>query len=114
MIDTTPLLREEKVFFDAVTALLDSYREAILYTVMNEKLPFMGPLEEKKPLAEFRSALEVKKNTKLVRFAYRVPKFVGPELEVYGPFEEEDIANLPLEVAALLISKNRVEEIKEE
>ena len=114
LIDASALLKEEKVFFDAVTALLDSYREAILYTVMNEKLPFMQPLEEKKPSAEFKSALELKKNAKLVRFAYHVPKFVGTELEEYGPFEEEDIANLPIEIADVLINKGKAEEIKEE
>ena len=114
LIDSSTLLKEEKVFFDAITDLLDSYREAILYTVMNEKLPFMQPLEDKKPVAEFKSALEIRKNTKLVRFAYPVPKFVGPELEEYGPFEEEDIASLPAEIADVLINKGKVEEIKEE
>ena len=114
LIDASSLLKEEKVFFDAVTALLDRYREAILYTVMNEKLPFMQPLEDKKPAAEFKSALEIRKNAKLVRFMHHVPKFVGPELEEYGPFEEEDIANLPIEIADVLINKGKAEEIKEE
>ena len=114
LIDASALLKEEKVFFDAVTALLDRYREAILYTVMNEKLPFMQPLEDKKPATEFKSALEIRKNAKLVRFMHHVPKFVGPELEEYGPFEEEDIANLPIEIADVLINKGKAEEIKEE
>ena len=43
-----------------------------------------------------------------------MPKFAGPELEEYGPFEEEDIANLPTEIAEVLINKSKVEEIKEE
>ena len=55
---------------------------------------------------------EETKNTKLVRFLYAVPKFVGKELEEYGPFGEEDIANLPSEIADVLIGKGRVEEIK--
>ncbi|MBI4452367.1 hypothetical protein HY637_02985 [Candidatus Woesearchaeota archaeon] len=114
LIDTGALLKEEKVFFDAVTSLLDSFRDSILYTVMNEKVPFMQASEERKPVAEFRSALDVKKNTKLVRFVYKTPKFVGPELEEYGPFEEEDIANLPMEIAEVLINKGKAEEIKEE
>ena len=50
--------------------------------------------------------------TKLVRFLNAVPKFVGTELEEYGPFEEEDIANLPLPIADLLLEKGKVEEIK--
>ena len=114
LIDTTPLLKEEKVFFDAATDLLDSYRQAILYTVLNEKLPFMAPLEEKKQKTEFKSALEISKSTRLVRFSYHVPKFVGTELEEYGPFEEEDIASLPTEIADVLINKGKAEEIKEE
>ncbi len=120
LIDTTSLLKEERVFFEALTGLLDNYREAILYAVLNEKLPFMHAgeiaksLEDKKPSEAFKSALDLKKSTKLVRFMHHVPKFVGPELEEYGPFEEEDIANLPVEIAEVLINKGKAEEIKEE
>ena len=49
--------------------------------------------------------------TKLVRFLRPVPRFVGKELEVYGPFDQEDIANLPGEIAEVLIMKGRAEEI---
>ena len=112
LIDTTSLLKEEKVVFDALANLLDTYREAILYSVLNEKMPFMRTIEHK-PKEDFKTAFELKKPTKLVRFTHHVPKFVGPELEEYGPFEEEDIANLPAEVADVLVSKSRVEEIKE-
>ena len=113
LIDTTALLKEEKVVFDALTGLLDTYREAILHSVLDEKMPFMQAMYDK-PKEDFKTAFELKKPTKLVRFAHPVPKFVGPELEEYGPFEAEDIANLPSEVADVLISKGRVEEIKGE
>ena len=115
LIDTTALLKEEKVVFEALTRLLDNYRDAILYSVLNEKMPFMQDLEEKKPQSkEFKTALELKKETRLVRFTNPVPKFVGTELEEYGPFEAEDIANLPAEIADVLISKSKADEIKEE
>ena len=114
LIDASGLLKEEKVFFDALTNMLDNYREAILFAVLNEKMPFMQSLDEKKPTELFRSAIELKKPTRLVRFTSHVPKFVGPELEEYGPFEEEDIANLPVEIADVLINKAKAEEIKEE
>ena len=137
LIDTTALLKEEKVVFDALTSLLDTYRDVILYSVLNEKMPFMqsnasdlpaslragsqtGRSElahkslENKKREDFKTAFELKKFVKLVRFMQPVPKFVGPELEEYGPFEEEDIASLPAEVADLLISKGRSEEIREE
>ena len=121
LIDTTALLKEEKVVFEALTNLLDNYRDVILHSVLNEKMPFMqshaSDLAQKsleKVKDDFKTALEIKKNTKLVRFIGYVPRFVGPELEEYGPFEEEDIANLPAEVADVLTSKGKAEEIKEE
>ena len=114
LIDTTPLLKEEKVIFEALTGFLDNYRDSILYAVLNEKMPFMQPIEANKPPEQFKSALELKKSTKLVRFMHKVPQFVGPELENYGPYGEEDIANLPSEIAEVLLNKGKVEEIKEE
>ena len=122
LIDTTALLKEERVVLDALTSLLDSYRDSILYSVLNEKMPFMqanagkfahNPLEDK-PKEEFKTAFELKKPIKLVRLMSHVPKFVGTELEEYGPFEEEDIASLPSEIADILISKGKAEEIREE
>jgi DNA replication initiation complex subunit (GINS family) len=57
---------------------------------------------------------ETFKNTILIRFLHSMPKFVTPEEHIFGPFEAEDVANLPKEVADLLILKNRAEEIKNE
>ena len=34
---------------------------------------------------------------------------MGKDLQVYGPFEEEDIARLPEEAAQVLIDKERAE-----
>ena len=121
LIDIGALLKEEKVVFEALASLLDMYRGAILYSILNEKMPFMQPIHsdesrmpEIKPNDGFKTALEVKKPTKLATLMTFVPKFVGPELEEYGPFEEEDIANLPGEVALVIISKGKAEEINEE
>ena len=51
-------------------------------------------------------------DTKLVRFINAVPKFVGDDLNIYGPYEEQDVANLSERVAKVLVDKNRAEEIK--
>lgn len=123
LIDTSSLLKEEKVVFEALTGLLDTYRDTILYSILNEKMPFMQSMQtnelssipsEAKPKDDFKTALDIQKSTKLVRFMAFVPKFVGQELEEYGPFEEEDIANLPAEIANILVSKGKAEEINEE
>ena len=47
LIDTTALLKEEKVVFEALTGLLDTYRAAILYSMLNERMPFMQALHRR-------------------------------------------------------------------
>ena len=66
---------------------------------------------EDKIIIENKAKNEIEKNTKMVRFVHAVPKFVGEELEEYGPFEEEDVASLPAEIARILINKGRAEKI---
>ena len=39
--------------------------------------------------------------------------FMGTDMREYGPYEEEDISKLPIEIADVLISKERAEEIRE-
>ncbi len=104
IIDTSSLLAEENMLFDAVVAQLDYYRNNILLKVLNAQPTTAAEKAEEK-------AAWQKGDTKLVRFLHSVPKFVGRELEVYGPFVEEDMANLPSEIADILVSKGRAEEV---
>lgn len=106
LIDSSAFLNEEKMLFDQLLLVLDNFRDKVLFNILAEKLPsFEQPMEEPEKN-------EIAKETKTVRFLSAVPKFVGKELEVYGPFEEENIANLPSEIADLLIGKGRAEEIE--
>ncbi len=52
---------------------------------------------------------ESKTDTKKVRFLESIPKFIGPNLEMYGPYVESDEAELPSEIAAILINKKRAQ-----
>jgi DNA replication initiation complex subunit (GINS family) len=47
----------------------------------------------------------------LVRFIAPVPKFVGKDLRVFGPYEEGQTANLPEDIAAILVKKGRAQEV---
>jgi len=116
IVDNSVFLKEERELFDNVVKILDSGRENILSNVIEMKDPVaLGGVEQKTNLGEAVHKEELpKKDTKLVRFLSAVPKFVGKELEEYGPFEEEDIASLPIEIATVLINKGRVEEISED
>jgi len=126
VIDTSSFLDNERRFFDEIVKVLDVFRNEVIDNVIEGKQISALTIESKKinkvadEDAQIKSgtnpvAVENKekvKNIKLVRFLYAVPKFVGKELEEYGPFEEEDIANLPSDIADILIGKGRVEEIK--
>ena len=50
--------------------------------------------------------------TKLLRILHPIPQFLGTDLKVYGPFEEEDVISLPSDVANVIVEKKRAEEIK--
>ncbi|MBI1970373.1 DNA replication complex GINS family protein [Candidatus Woesearchaeota archaeon] len=46
-----------------------------------------------------------------VRFLGPMPKFVGPELEIYGPYAQDDQASLPKQVADILLEKGKAEKV---
>lgn len=110
LIDTANLLKEEKRIFDELVSLLNKFRKGILYHLMEGMSPNIkeeGPKPNPNPLP----LREEEKTTKLIRFVNAVPKFVGEDLEVYGPFEENDMANLPAAIADVLVNKGRAEEM---
>lgn len=114
IIDNSVFLKEEKELFDNIIKVLDNGRDSVLTNLLSLKEPsqmqgFTSAVSRVEFKAEQKKA---DKETKLVRFLHAVPKFVGKELEEYGPFEEEDIASLPIDIVNVLIKKNRVEEIR--
>jgi len=126
--DYSALLKEEREMFDELVELLNRFKKKLLLKLVTEP-GFMEPKQEKKEPEKLETeektgsiskteetkpeikAEELEK-TKLIRFIYSVPRFVGHNLEVYGPFEDDDTANLPEEIADILIKKGRAEEIK--
>ena len=98
------MLLEEQEFFNLLLNLLNTYRTGILFNLINLKLPSISLPKDIKT--------ENKEKSKLVRFLYPVPRFIGEDLNIYGPFNEEDIANLPSRAANVLINKKRAQEIK--
>jgi hypothetical protein len=117
IIDTSKLMKEEILLFDNLVGDLDMFRSGIILNVLDMREPYIYKKTEEAASEDEKkdesNPAEVKNDTKLVRFLHAVPRFVGKELETYGPFEEEDMATLPAEIADLLISKERAEEITE-
>lgn len=101
------ILPEERPLFREVRDTLIKYRKGIVNNIVEARLPQIEEIEKPKELKT-----DKKLETKLVRFLNPTPKFIGDDLNVYGPYDEEDIAALPSKVANVLIKKNRVDLIK--
>ena len=110
MIDTDAMLEEEREFFEDAAEIMDRYRKGVLMNLFKADMPSM---EQRKMVVNNDEKEEKQKETMAVRFINAVPKFVGSDMKVYGPFGQEDVSNLPKDVGQLLIEKGRVEEIKE-
>jgi len=71
--------------------------------------------KEEKPsiILEYKNKGDQEKiNYTLIRFLRTTPPLVGVDLIYYGPFKEEDIANLPQENAKILIIEKFAEKIE--
>ena len=98
IVEKDLMLPEEIEIYNNILKILDDNKSELLDgTIKGEKK------EKEEPL---------KKDNIMVRFVQNVPKFVGSDLEQYGPFQIEDIANLPKQLADILISKGNAEEIE--
>jgi DNA replication initiation complex subunit (GINS family) len=106
IIDTSVLLPEEKLILEDTVKILDKYRKGILLNLVNAKLPFSKQDDKQEP------AILPKDDNQLIRFTDKVPKFLGTNLEIYGPFKEGDMANLPKILANVLIKRGRALAIK--
>ena len=105
------MLPEEKVIYEELYSNLVFGRNSILANLTNGKLPkMMEKSLELKP-KDINTASRGEDN-KLIRIISPLPKFMGPNLEVYGPFDQENAVNLPSDIANLLIKNKKAEEIK--
>ncbi len=100
--DNNLLLQEEKEMLKSITQNLNNYRRDILYNLLKSKTPEI--IKEEKE--------EIKQQNKLVRLTHALPQFVAEDLNTYGPFDEEDVVNLPEKAATVLINRNKAKEIK--
>ena len=113
IIDTSAMLLDEKRMYNLLVELLNRYRRGILFNLLEANIPNVGVSSEEFKEAKVEESKTEKEEPKTdkVKFLHAVPKFVGPDLQVYGPFEENDEAELPIKIVDVLVNKGRVEEI---
>lgn len=69
-------------------------------------------VETIRSLAAESTLTETSKNTKKIKITQAIEQFVGSELEMYGPYNSEEIAEVPVEIAEILIEKGSAVEIE--
>ena len=85
--------------------------QAILSKDSNsEKAKEIDLKDEEQPLRE-KAKEEIDYNYTLIRFLKKTPPLVGIDLLNYGPFEENDVANLPYKNALILINEKFAEQL---
>ncbi|MBW3001585.1 hypothetical protein KY338_00305 [Candidatus Woesearchaeota archaeon] len=120
IIDTTNLLAKEHELYNETIKILDGFRKDILLSLLELKAPEIKqppepvpeppapepepsppePVPKPEPATSSSEPAKVK-----VKFLQKVEQFVGKELELYGPFEPETTAELPKEIADILVNK---------
>ncbi|HME87288.1 MAG TPA: hypothetical protein VKE88_02655 [Candidatus Nanoarchaeia archaeon] len=101
IIDTSLLLPEESSFFEQQIRVIQGFRTAIL-EVPSSVQEAPKPKDLNMAPGE-KSVKELKK----VHIIESVPKFVGVDLEVYGPYNTSDEIELHQMIADMLIKTNK-------
>lgn len=126
-VDLNGLLASEKKIFEELVILFDRYRKEQLLEAVNARTPAVEDdvEEEEKQKKEDEQAPKdpslqpkiepgidaqsekepIAEELLMIKFLAEVPKFYGPNLEIYGPFKAGDIANLPKIIANILLHK---------
>ncbi len=104
--DLSPLVPEEKELFNSFLELLNDFREGILQNMLAAR-----PLIMRSKAKPLKTELGEAKSTQTIRLLHAVPQFVGDDLQIYGPFEPEDVAAVPVKVAEVLVHKGRAEAV---
>lgn len=117
IIDTSALLEEEKKFYEQLVGLFDKYRLSILFNVFKGQLPVIAEEKKIEVTASVAGAMTTATTEKSeervpgvrVRIINPVPKFISPDLKIYGPFEMGLEVELEKSLAELLVEKKRAE-----
>ncbi len=118
IIDTSALLDVEQEFYHECADLFSDYKEGVLERIVSLELPEFGDAATSERDRTEEESAEQQRETSdeekvKVRFTSSIPKFVGKNEEVLGPFDTDDTAELSEDIASVLVGKGRAERIEE-
>lgn len=107
IVDTSNLLSHEREVFELLVEALESGRSKVLHPVLDAKYSVPDAPE---PHEDQTEAVE-ESDSKKVRFLSKVEPFVDAELQEYGPFEANDVVELPKDIADTLIESGQAVQV---
>lgn len=109
VFNESSLLPEEQAIFGSVRDVLSRFREGILFNILSSTPPSL-PVQKEKPLKTTDEINKVEPSIPRIRILAELPEFVGPDMNVYGPFEQGQVVGLPKEVSDILVMNSQAEE----
>lgn len=106
-----PEVKEEKRAVHAVNEEHFKNEEIVKTSVPGEHFIKSNPEEESSKLESLNKNKEDQNESILVKFKMAVPKFLGKNKEVFGPFEAGTVTSLPENIATILLKKEKVEKV---
>ncbi len=133
IVNKALLLEPEKKFFEEILCCLNKYREGVLGNILSLKEPLLNLNNTADGLADeilkdninkrVSENFEVPKalnttenpseNIRKLMFLTKVESFIGPDMNIYGPYEEGAEGILPSEIAEMMLRKGFANEIQE-
>ena len=102
--DVHNLLEHEKEFYQELVEHLEGYRTGILRNLLENKSII-------KPKPKSIKKQDQPSSHHLLRFKEAVPRFMAENSKVYGPFDVEDVAMVPIRASKILMKNKKVEVI---
>ena len=102
------LLPEEEGIFDSVKGVLSQYRGGILHNLLSSNAPEL-PVKKEKALKTDGEIDNVNPGFIKLRIMASVPDFVGPDMNIYGPFEKGAVVELPKDISDVLTTNSQAE-----
>ncbi|MBD3259617.1 hypothetical protein GF371_03200 [Candidatus Woesearchaeota archaeon] len=103
------LLDSEKRLYETILGVLNKFREEIINNILVGEQPVVS--EKPKPLkttAELQEEKEADSTASMqIKFIEDVPEFMGPNMEKFGPYVQDQVVELPKDIAQLMLKNKR-------
>ncbi|MCF7871513.1 hypothetical protein K9L97_00600 [Candidatus Woesearchaeota archaeon] len=123
LIDTSKMLQQEKELYENLTILLNRTKNNILNEIQQfqtdqgaqikerPSLDSKKPEQDKQDNASQNEEIQTKNTESItVEILTNLPKFMGLDKKIYGPYNKNDQIELPEELANMLIKKGRAKQ----